>query len=741
MNSTFALHRRDFLKISALTGGGLVVGTYLGFGDNLMAADVVTKSAAAGDSSFAPNAFVRIAPDGRVFIAAHTPEVGQGVRTSLPMIVAEELEVDWQEVTVEIVPLDAAYGAQVAGGSTTTPRTFTPLRQAGAAARTMLIEAAAQTWNVPASACRAENGAVLHPASGRRLAYAELVAKASTLPIPDAATVKLKDPKDFKIIGRHIGGIDNPKIVTGQPLFGIDQKLPGMLHAVYEKCPVFGGKVVSTNLDLVKKLPGVRDAFVIEGTDNLTGLMPGVAIVADSTWSAFSARRQLKVDWDEGPHASDSWSRFAAQAKQLAPQPGAQQLRKDGDPAAVFASGSAKVVEAAYAYPFISHANLEPQNCTASFKDGVMEIWAPTQAPSGGQKLVSSTLNLPAENVKIHITRIGGGFGRRLSSDFMVEAAAIAQRVGAPVKLTWTREDDLRHDHFRPGGFHFLKGAVDGNGGLAAWHNHLVTFGNNSGKAGSGGAVSADEFPARFLENYHQEMTIMECGVPMGPWRAPGSCVFAWVIQSFIDELAHAASKDPLAFRLALLGDKDVVTSPGERPNPYSAVRMRAVVKLVGEKAGWGKKLPRGQGQGIAFHYSHRGYFATVADVTVGKDGALKVDKVTAVGDVGSPIVNASGADNQVVGSMLDGLSTAWLQELDLDRGRIVQSNFHEYQLLRINNAPRVEAHFLQTDNPPTGLGEPALPPLAPAVCNAIFAATGKRIRTLPFAKNDLSWA
>jgi isoquinoline 1-oxidoreductase subunit beta len=732
-----SLGRRDFLRFLMLGGGGLVLATQIDFFGDAQAAVSVAAPSAAGA---ALNAFVRIAPDGTVSIAAHTPECGQGVRTSLPMLVAEELEVDWEAIRVDVVALDPAYGAQFAGGSTAMPRCYTPLRQMGATARIMLVGAAAARWGVPVSDCRAASGRVHHAASGRSLSYGELASEAALRPVPATKDLPLKPAAEFKIIGRRISGVDNGAIVTGKPLFGIDQKLPGMLYAAYEKCPVFGGRVLGANLDEIKALPGVRDAFVIEGTANLLGLMPGVAIVADSTWTAFSARRKLRVKWDEGSHANDSWSGFLEQATAAGAAKPGQTLRQDGEVAATLAAApAARRVEAVYSYPFISHANLEPQNCTAWFHDGLMEVWAPSQRPSGGQDLIHETLGLPKDRIRVHITRMGGGFGRRLSSDFMVEAAAIAQRVNAPVKLTWTREDDLQHDHYRPGGMHFLKGAVDEKGALAAWHNHFVTFGNQ-GRPGSGGSLSPDEFPARFVPHYLAEMTVLNCGIPMGPWRAPGSCVFSFVFQSFMDELAHAAGRDPLEFRLALLGDRGMVTTPGERPNGYDAARMRGVVALAAEKAGWGSPLPRGRGRGIAFHFSHRGYFANVAEVTVSREGVLKVDRVVIAGDVGSQIVNPSGADNQVEGSVLDGLSAAY-QELDLDRGRIVQSNFHEYALLRITDAPRVEVHYRLTENPPTGLGEPALPPVAPAIANAVFAATGKRIRSLPFSRTDLRWS
>ncbi len=736
--------RRSFLKLSGLATSGLMLGVYFRSATDAFGAEVVRASETAGKGDFTPNAFVRLASDGTVTIFATRPEVGQGIRTSLPMILAEELEVDWKSVKVVPADLDPKYGQQGAGGSSSTPNSYDPMRRAGATARTMLITAAAKTWSVPDAECFADKGTVVHRPTDRKLTYAELVDKAAALPVPDAKSVPLKDPKSFKIIGTRIGGVDNSIIVTGKPLYGLDTKRPGMLYAVFHKCPVFGGKVVSANLDKIKSLPGVKHAFVIEGTNNLRGLVPGVAIVADSTWAAFSARKQLEVKWDEGKYANDSWAGFVAKAKELSSKAGATPLRKDGDVEAAFGKAK-KVVEAAYTYPFISHANLEPQNCTAEVKGDKVEIWAPSQSPSGGQDLVSRALNIPKENITIHIIRAGGGFGRRLSNDYVVEAAAIAKQAGVPIKLTWTREDDLHHDHFRPGGFHFLKGAVDDQGKVAAWKNHFISFGNVGGSAGnlaagSGGSLSPDEFPARFLGNYQAEQTILECGIPMGPWRAPGSCVFAWVIHSFIDELAHAAGRDPFEFRLELLGDRETV--PGER-GAYAAGRMRNVLKLAAEKAGWGKKkFAKGQGQGIAFHFSHRGYFAQVAEVTVDKDGTLHVDRVVTAADVGSQIVNPSGGENQVEGSVIDGLSAAWYQDLDLDKGRIVQNNFNDYPLLRINDAPKkVETHWLLTDNPPTGLGEPALPPVAPAVCNAIFAATGKRIREMPWIKTDLSWS
>jgi isoquinoline 1-oxidoreductase beta subunit len=569
--------------------------------------------------------------------------------------------------------------------------------------------------------------------------FGDLVAKASTLPVPAAESVALKDPRDFTLLGSRIGGVDNLKVVTGQPLFGIDQKRPGMVFAVYEKGPVWGARPLSANLDHVKSLPGVRDAFIVDRTvpeGQLTGLVPGVAIVADSTWAAFSARTQLEVKWQEGGFQNSSWEDFSRQAQELAKaapgSPNVAVARTDGDVDKAI-SGAARVVEAAYSYPFISHTNLEPQNCLVHVQGDRAEIWAPTQNPDGARKLASQVLGIAAEKIQVTITRIGGGFGRRLDSDPVAEAAVISQRLGAPVKLTWNRTDDLQHDHYRPGGFHFLKGAVDADGSLSAWRSHHVSFGSNLG---------ADDYPARFVPNYLLLNSKLENGVPQGPWRAPGSCTYAWMICCFLDELAHAAGRDPVEFNLALLGDRDLVPGTGERGRPYNAARMRNVVRQVAERSGWGKPLARGKGMGLGYYFSHQGYIAEVAEVTVSPKGDLKVDRVVAAVDVGSQIVNMSGAENQVQGSITDGLNAAWRQELDIRQGRVVQANFNEYPMLRIPDAPRaIEIHFVKTDNPPTGLGEPALPPLAPAVCNAIFAATGKRVRQLPISRTDLSWS
>jgi len=675
------------------------------------------------------NAYVQVAPDDTVTIVSKNPEIGQGIKTMLPMLIAEELDVDWSQVRTQTAPNDpVTYGRQFAGGSMATPLHWDQLRQVGAAARVMLVAAAAQGWGVPAAECTTASGVVHHKASGRKATYGSLANKAAAVPAPDLKTVPLKDPKDYKIIGKPLAQVDTPAIVTGKPLFGIDVVVPGMLFATYEKAPVFGAKVAGADLAAAKGVKGVKDAFVVEGVGTaLDGLLPGVAVVADSWWTARKARDKLNVRWADHPTAKQSSAAFATQALQLGKGAPGKTERNDGDVAAAL-EGAAKTVEAVYEYPFISHANLEPQNCTAHFKDGKVEIWAPTQNPEPGRQLVAKTLGIAPEAITIHMIRCGGGFGRRLSNDYMVEAAWISRQVGAPVKLLWTREDDMRHDLYRPAGWHFLKGGVSADGRVVAWHDHFVTLGENGTPSRSAG-MSPNEFPARFVPNYRYDLSMMACGVPTGPLRAPGSNAIAFVVQSFIDELAHAAGADPVAFRLKLLGDQASVGEPG---SAYGAGRMAAVVKLAAEKSGWGRKLPKGSGLGIGFHYSHLGYFAEVVEVNVSPQGEVKPVKVWVAADVGRQIINPFGALNQIEGSVLDGLSGALYQKITIENGAAVESNFADYRLMRINEAPPIETHFIKSDNPPTGLGEPALPPAIPALCNAIFAATGKRIRQLP---------
>lgn len=728
--STLDVTRRNFLKVTAIAGGGLLLSAYVPFG--------LSKEEEALLADFTPNAYIRVSGDGTITIISKNPECGQGMRTTLPMLIADEFDVPWESVTIELAMADASKytPGQTAGGSNATPSNWDPMRQVGAVGRQMMLAAAAQMWSVPVAELNTDAGTVVHKASGKRAKYGELAATAATLTPPDMKTVPLKDPKDYKIIGKFTPGIDNKKLVTGKPLFGIDVQLPGMLHAVYEKCPVFGGKVISANTDAILREPGVKQCFVVKGGVVLSELLDGVAILADTWWAAQQARKKLVVQWDEGATATQSTASFAAKAKELLPSAPVKQLRNDGDVDAAYTS-AAKVVEATYEYPFISHATLEPQNCTAHFHDGRLEMWVPSQSPNGGKGIIARTLGIEASTIDVHMMRIGGGFGRRLNNDYMVEAAAIAKQAGGvPVKMLWSREDDMKHDFYRPGGHHQFKGAVDSKGALVAWRNHFVSYGKGESFTQAGN-MGAGDFPAGLIPNYRLGFSIIESGIPTGFLRAPGSNALSYVSQGFIDELAVAANVDPVQFRLNLLA------STGGAKSSMDVNRMRGVLEMVADKSGWGKgaPLPKGRGRGVAFYFSHRGYFAEVVEVTVSKAGGVTVNNVWVAGDIGRQVINPSGADHQVQGSILDGISEALTQEITFDKGRTVQSNFNDYRLLRMQQAPKVHVHWLMSDNAPTGMGEPALPPVIPALTNAIFAATGKRIRSLPLSKHDLSWA
>jgi isoquinoline 1-oxidoreductase beta subunit len=723
--------RRSFLKLSGIAGGGLVLAFHL------RPAKAHAASPEEGtQGTFSPNAFVQVKPDGTIILAAKNPEIGQGIKTAFPMIIAEELEVPWEQVTVIQSRIDAeAFGNQFAGGSQSVPQNWDRLRQAGAVARTMLVTAAANQWDCPESDCYADSGSIHHRPSGKHLAYGGLAAAAAALPIPEADSVRLKERKDYKLLGSWIPGVDNHDLVTGKQRFGIDQQLPGMVYATYVKCPQFGGKVKSANLDQVKAMPGVTDAFILEGNGNLAELMPGVAIIADSTYGVFQAAGQLRVDWDTETACTDSWSGFIEQAKAITADSMEKVSRESGDLDKAFTEAE-KTLEAYYQYPFVAHATLEPQNCTAWHHDGIMEIWAPTQTPGWALGLVAGIAGLPPDKILMHQLRVGGGFGRRLLNDYMCEVVAIAKKVDAPVKLMWTREADMTHDFYRVGGFHKMKASVDKKGNLSGWHGKFVTFTEGEktedSKPVRGGGMGSWIFPYGMVPNIKLEETILPLGVPCGWWRAPGSCSLAFAIQGFLHEVSTAAGKDHRDFLVELMGERR--WTGDQQRNNLNTGRAIDVINLAAEKGDWGKPLPEGHGRGIAFYFSHAGHFAEVAEVSVDENKKVTVHRVVMAGDVGL-IINRSGAENQCEGSIVDGLSTMAGQEITFENGAVKETNYHNYPLLRMPNTPKIEVYFIESDFPPTGLGEPALPPLAPAVCNAIFDATGHRIRTLPMTK------
>ncbi len=722
------LDRRQFLKLTGVVGGGL------------MLASVAPRAHAQESASFQPNGYLKIDSEG-IQIFAKNPEIGQGVKTSLPMIVAEELDASWPDVEVIQAPIDTdVYGWQFAGGSMSIPSNYATLRNAGATARDLLMQAAANKWNVDKTTLATRDSHVVDSTHGRKLSYMELASDAASLPMPSASDVALKDPKQFRLLGTRLTGVDNEAIVKGEPLFGIDQSLPGLKYAVYQKCPAIGGTVSSANLEDVKKMPGVVDAFVLDGNGNAMDLLPGVAIVANSTWEAMQAKRALRVEWDETNASKDNWQQASIEADRLRHERG-QQVVNEGDVDAALES-SAGSASGFYKYHFVSHAPLEPQNCTAFFKDGALELWAPTQTPPQAIGSAAQIVGVTPNKVTLNQMRCGGGFGRRLYNDFVCEAAAIAKHVGVPVKLQWTREDDIAYDLFRAGGFHQMDGSVDAEGRITGWRDHFITFSADGNRPVSGGSLGRGTFPHGLVPNMRVEQTSLKWTNRCAAWRAPGSNVFAFVLQSFLHELADAANRDHLEVLLEVLGEP-------RQPGGMNTGRASGVVRLAADKAGWGRELPKGHGLGVAFYFSHQGYVAQVAEVSVGDpEGArqnrsgetvqrrqLHVHKITAATDVG-PIVNLSGAENQVQGSVIDGLSTMMDLSVTFENGRVQETNFDRYRMLRMPSTPEVGVHFIETGGfSPTGLGEPAFPPVAPAVCNAIFAASGHRVRTLPISE------
>ena len=712
-----SISRREFIE----TGAGLVIAFHLPSRSLPTALD---------DPTFSPNAWIRIATDGAVTLTVDKSEMGQGTQTGLAMILAEELEADWSTVRLGPVPENPAGWSRrmSTGGSTAIRTSWEPLRKAGAAAREMLIDAAATTWKVDRASCRAERGAVVHATSKRRLTYGKLVAKAAQLPVPKDPP--LKDPKDFRLLGTRVPRLDTPAKVDGSAVFGIDVKAPGMLVASIERCPVFGGTLKSYDATKAKAVPGVRAVVALEpspwtGTTGAwaAGCAAGVAVVADTYWQAMTGRKALQVEWDEGAAASLDSDGIRAEFLKRAEQPGVE-ARKDGDAAAALA-GAAKRVEAVYEVPFLHHATMEPMSCTAHVRSDGCDVWVPTQNQTRAQEVAAELTGLPKEQVRVHTTFLGGGFGRRLEPDFVSEAVRVSKAAGAPVKVIWSREDDVQHGFYRPATYNRFAAALDASGSPVAWTHRIVAppillkFGPLEKGIDRTLIDGAANLPYAIPNVLVDQVAVDLLPVPRGFWRSVGISQNAFVTECFFDEVAVAAGKDPYELRRQLLRDKP---------------RHLRTLELAAQKAGWGTPLPAGHGRGIALAEWAPTTCAQVAEVSVTPDGRVRVHRVVCAVDCG-PTVNVGQIEAQLQGGIVYGLTAALYGEITLQGGRVQQSNFTDYPMLHIEEMPVVEVHVVPSDDKQGGIGEPSVGPVAPAVCNAIFAATGKRIRRLPIGK------
>src|SRR2546427_127445 len=690
------VNRREFLKTGAAAGASLVIGLYL------PTFDPSASHAAAAREPFKPNAWIEIRPDSWVIIWTGRSEMGQGVRTAMPMIVAEELEADWTRVRVAQADADPAYGDQFTVGSRSVRSGFEPLRKAGAAAREMLIGAAALTWNVPREACRARNGIVEHAPTGRRLGYGDLAAPAATFPVP--AEPPVKRPSEFRILGPRVPRVDRPDKVSGAAIFGLDVRVPGMVYAAVARCPVFGGRVRTFDPAPALAVPGVQHVVQISS---------GVAVVADRTWAAFQGKKALKIDWDEGATArwsSDGiWRAFAAAAA----RPG-EVVRTVGDVDANLKAAT-RTVEAMYQAPYLAHACMEPMNCTAQVRGGRCEIWAPTQSPQGVQRAAARVTGLPLEAITVHVTYLGGGFGRRGGPvDYATEAVELAQKIAGPVQVVWTREDDIQNALYRPATYNVLRGGLDARGAPLAWSHRL------GGPAGGSFMITRGAGELIYpVPHFRLARVSEDPGIPVAPWRGVGPSQNGWVVESFVDELAHAAGEDPDAER------RELVAGPPPLPG---------LLDQAAQRAGWGSPAPEGRGRGIALWQFGETSVCEVAEVSVGTDGGVRVHRVVCAADCGI-VVNPDTVEAQLQGAIVYGLTAALYGEIVIERGRVVQSNFHDYRMLKLAEMPAIEVSLVKSEAVPGGVGEAGLPPIAPAVCNAIFTATGKRIRKLPIGR------
>jgi len=690
---------------------------------------------------------VRIEQDGSVVIGSRQPEIGQGVKTSLPMIIAEEMDADWSRVRVEQLPLgiirkpdgtfDWKYGGQGAGGSTSIPDAWADLRQAGAQVRHVLMQAAAREWQTPIAKLDTEAGFVVH-ADGRRLAYGDLAAVAATLSLA-TQPLPLKDPRRYRIIGSEQRVVDAADIVTGRAQYGIDATLPGRLVAVVARCPTFDGELKSFDASAAKKIRGVRDVIVLSGPKHgepiTANLAPGVAVIADDTWAAIKCREALQIEWTPGPYASESSAALDEQCTRLLAGEGFR-ARNDGDFDAARKS-AARIVEAVYRVPFVAHSPMEPQNACVDVRSDRVLIVAPMQMPSGASRIAAQLTGIDRSNIEVRMTRVGGGFGRRLTNDFVAEAVQLSKATGRPIRLMWTREDELRHDFYRPFGHHHLIATLDEGGAVTGWAHRLASASKYYRRADVKpdelwtAELYPDDFPARLIPNVRMEWFSVDSGMTRGSWRAPAHTANAYAVQSFIDEVAHAAGRDPLALRLALLGESRDLPYEQHGGPVFNPGRLAHVLKVAARNIGWGRTVPRGSGLGIAGHFTFGGYAAHAMQVRVADDGRYAIERCVCAVDVGRPI-NRLGLEAQMQGGTIDGISTARNLQISIEAGRVVQRNFNDYPLLRMADAPDVEVEIVDSSRDPSGAGEMGIPTAAPALTNAIFAACARRVRSLP---------
>ncbi len=725
-----AISRRQFVVGGAVAGAGALV-----IGVRLSGSLLRAQKSDPGAKKAAPNpfdAYVHVKPDGHITLIVAKSEMGQGIKTGLAMILAEEAEIDFNSVSVKLAETRPdIYAHMGTGGSGSTIESFTPLRKAGATVRALMITAAAAKWNVSPAECEAKKGSVLHEKSDRQASYGELVEAARKLPMRDPEKVQLKDESNFELIGHATPRVDVPSKVNGSAQFGIDVRVPEMVFAVVARCPTFGGKAAHFDAGKAKAVAGVRDVFEIPalGADKFTA--GGIVVVADSTWAAMKGRDALQITWDHGAAVSESSEGMRAGLQGAAQKPG-KRVRNDGDVDAALSQG-AKKIEALYEMPLLAHATMEPMNITAHVRAGDAEVWAPTQSPDWVQGTVAQVLGLKPDKVIVHTTLMGGGFGRRYMADYPAEVAQIARVVGKPVQLVWTREDDMTHDFYRPASCHRMQGVVDANGRPVAWFHTLAStsirgYWDPHAPPERQEVGGAKEMPYA-IPNVRLEFNGVASAVPRAWWRSVENSFNGFAVESFIDELAAAAGHDPLQFRKTLLvKPANWKAKSDDDPDP---ARLRAVLEMAAEKADWGKPLPKGRGRGIAAFCSFGSYFAEVAEVTV-KGGEFKIDRIVAAVDCGQ-IVNPESVRSQTEGAIIFGLSAALKNEITIKNGVVEQTNFDGYDPIRINEAPPIEMHLVGSKEDPGGMGEPGLPPIAPAVANAIFAPSGQRLRKLPF--------